>query len=81
MVVSRSTLERLFKKWLGRTPKEEIQRLRIESVKQLLLDTDYTLWEIARLTGFQTEPQLIVAFKALAGETPGRFRQSALDRS
>ena len=77
MVVSRSTLERLFKKWLGRTPKEEIQRLRIESVKQLLHDTDYTLWEIARLTGFQTEPQLIVAFKALVGQTPGRFRQLA----
>jgi LacI family transcriptional regulator len=80
MVVSRSTLERLFRKWLGRTPKEEIQRLRIESVKQLLLDTDYTLWTIARLTGFQTEPQLIVAFKALVGQTPGRFRQAVRSR-
>lgn len=77
MVVSRSTLERLFRKWLGRTPKEEIRRLRIDRVKQLLLDTDYTLWEIARLAGFQTEPQLIVAFKSLVGQTPGRFRQAA----
>jgi LacI family transcriptional regulator len=80
LVISRSTLERLFKKWLGRTPKDEIQRLRIDRAKQLLLDTDYTLWDIARLTGFKTQPQLIVAFKSLVGQTPGHFRHDGRER-
>jgi LacI family transcriptional regulator len=72
--VSPSTLERRFKSGLGRSPKEEIQRVRVERIKKLLTETDHTLPEIAELTGFKTPAQLNVAFKAITGCPPGEFR-------
>jgi LacI family transcriptional regulator len=72
--VSPSTLERRFEQWLKRSPKEEIQRVRVERIKRLLLETDHSLAEIAELTGFKTTAQLNIAFKTLAGLPPGEFR-------
>src|SRR2546430_15244217 len=44
---SRTLLEGRFKKLLGRTPHEEILRVRINRVKQLLIETDMALDQIA----------------------------------
>jgi LacI family transcriptional regulator len=72
--ISRSTLERRFIKYLGLGPKEHIQRTRFERVKTLLLETDYDLFQIARLTGFRTTAHLVSAFKSRSGTTPGQYR-------
>ncbi|VTU02592.1 xylose operon regulatory protein : Transcriptional regulator OS=Singulisphaera acidiphila (strain ATCC BAA-1392 / DSM 18658 / VKM B-2454 / MOB10) GN=Sinac_1271 PE=4 SV=1: Peripla_BP_3: HTH_18 [Gemmataceae bacterium] len=75
--LSRSTLERRFQRHLGRSPKEEILRVRIGRVKQLLAAIDYTLAAIARRTGFNSVEHLSALFAQRVGQPPGQFRRSA----
>lgn len=75
--LTRRVLEKRFRKSIGRTPHEEINRLRIARVKQLLLETDLTLSEIAQRTGYQHDEYLSVAFKKAVGCPPGRFRRQS----
>ena len=46
--LSRRVLESRFRKLIGRTPHEEIVRVQLDRVKELLSETDLTLTEIAR---------------------------------
>ncbi len=73
--VSRSALERRFRKLLRRTPQEEIRAIKINRAKQLLIETDKSLAEIAEITGFEHPEYLSVMFKRLTGEPPRDFRQ------
>ncbi|HEX3131951.1 MAG TPA: DNA-binding transcriptional regulator [Planctomycetota bacterium] len=75
LTVSRSTLERRITAALGRTPKEEIQRVRFRAIEQLLSDTDLFMAAIATRTGFATTHHLHAAFKERHGRTPGAFRR------
>ena len=72
--LSRSVLERRFRKHLGRSPQAEIRQVRLKRVKQLLVESDLTLDRIAGLTGFEHPEYLSVVFRREAGETPGRYR-------
>ena len=74
--VSRATLERRFTKHLGRTPKAEIFRVRMEHVERLISQTDYTLADIAQRTGFATPSHLSIAFKRFTGQSPASYRMS-----
>lgn len=73
--VSRSFLERGFRKYLKRSPQEEIRALQLNRVKQLLNETDFTLERIAGLSGFEHPEYMSVVFKRLTGQTPGTFRK------
>lgn len=73
--MSRSTLDRRFAKAIGRSPKSEINRVLIESVKQLLTDTDYKLTQVAKLAGFEYAEYMCTLFKEKTGVTPGEFRK------
>ncbi len=75
--LSRSTLERRFAKYLGRTPKAEILRVQLAHVKQYLSGTDYKLSEIAELCGFSHVENMFHFFKAKTGITPGQFRDKS----
>ena len=72
--MSRSSLERRMKSGVGRTPNEEITRVRIEQVKLLLQATDLDLAAIARRTGYATPQYLVQIFRKTTGQTPGEFR-------
>jgi len=72
--VSRSILERRFTQILGHSPKEEMSRVRIRKIKQLLAETDLPLAQIAIRTGFQHPEYMSVMFKTKTGETPGEYR-------
>jgi LacI family transcriptional regulator len=72
--VSRSSLERRMKAALGRTPKEELQRMQFRLVERLLLETDLTIDVIASQCGFTHSHYLHSAFKLRHGMTPGEFR-------
>ncbi len=74
LAISRTTLDRKFRQLLGRSPKMEIDRVRIERARQLLQATDYKLSAIASLVGFQTAAQFVTAFKRHTGITPGAYR-------
>ena len=74
LAISRATLERKFARFLGRGPKEEILRIRLEQVKRLLRETDRTIAEICTLTGFTNDTHLSTAFKRQFGQTCGQYR-------
>lgn len=71
---SRRLLASRFKKLLGRTPHEEILRVKLNRVKQLLTDTDLPLEEIAERAGFPHVEYLSVAFRREVGTSPSAFR-------
>lgn len=78
--ISRRVLESRFKKLLGRTPHQEIQRLRTDRVKHLLAETDMSLAEIAKRSGFEHVEYLSFAFKRETGQTPSEYRRSVQGR-
>lgn len=72
---SRSQLEKKFRRHLGRSPQAEIRRVQVAKIRQLLLETDFPLKEIAELAGFEHVEYLCVVFKRLTGESPGGYRK------
>ena len=72
--ISRRALEAKFKKFLSRSPHEEITRLQILRVKELLADTDLPLTEVASRAGFRYVEYLSAVFKQKTGMPPGRYR-------
>ncbi|MEQ9825950.1 MAG: XylR family transcriptional regulator [Puniceicoccaceae bacterium] len=79
--VSRSLLERRFRKFLGRSPQAEIRNLQIQRIKELLRETDYTLAHIAELVGFEHPEYMCVVFKKSTQLTPNRYRQRVQGKS
>lgn len=75
IAISRSALERRMRAALGRSPNEEITRVRIEWAKELLVSTDQPLTTIARRTGFQTPQYLVQVFRRQVGVAPGVSRR------
>lgn len=72
--LSRRLLEGRFKKFLGRSPHEEITRVQILRVKDLLAHTDLPLTEVADRTGFRYVEYLSAVFKQKVGVPPGKYR-------
>jgi LacI family transcriptional regulator len=72
--MSRRLFESRFKKLLGHTPHEEIIRVRMNRVKEMLTETDLSLADIAQRTGFEHVEYLSVAFKKREGMPPKRYR-------
>lgn len=72
--VSRVSLETRFKEAIGRTMHEEIQRVRLERVKQLLRATDLPIRIIAERAGFRYSEYLSNLFRRETGQTPGAYR-------
>ena len=54
--------------------REQLNRIRIEESKQLLLNTDYSLADIALAMGFVDQSYFCKVFKRIVGLTPGKFR-------
>ncbi len=80
VAVSRSWLERRFQEALGRSPAEEIRRVRLERTKQLLADTDLPVPQVAAASGFGSREYLAYAFRRATGLTPREFRQRVRGR-
>ena len=72
--VSRASLDQRMKQAIGRTAKAEIIRVQLERVKQMLVETDLTLDQIARHTGFRHPQYMAEFFKKKVGKTPGAYR-------
>jgi transcriptional regulator GlxA family with amidase domain len=62
---------------LGRSPNQEILRVRTERARALLLETDLTLSAVARQCGFGSAKYFGDAFQRQTGTTPGAFRRRA----
>ena len=72
--LSPNYLSRLFQESVGVGFREQLNRIRIEESKQLLLNTDYSLADIALAMGFVDQSYFCKVFKRIVGLTPGKFR-------
>jgi LacI family transcriptional regulator len=72
--VSKSTLDRIFRKWLGHSPEEEIHRVRINRAEELLRETQFTIKKIAALLGYSSPANFIRAFRKQTQTTPENYR-------
>jgi len=75
VALSYSTLNRRFHSHLSRSIHDEITRVRLKRVCELLTTTEMTLPQIARVTGFVHHEYLGAVFKTEMGVTPGQFRE------
>jgi AraC-like DNA-binding protein/ligand-binding sensor protein len=66
---------KLFKSTTGLTFTNYLTRVRIESVKQMLLNVHMRVSEAAYAAGFQSLSQFNRAFRRVAGESPSEFRR------
>jgi LacI family transcriptional regulator len=74
--MSRSTLDRRFASIFGHSPSDEIVRVKIERVKQLLTATSYPLQRVADLAGFEHSEHMGSLFRRKTGQTPGEYRSA-----
>lgn len=72
--MSRRALELRFRRALGRTPAEEIRRVRLEIARQLIVTTSMSVGRIALATGFSSGPYLTHAFRRQFRVTPSALR-------
>lgn len=75
LLISRRSLEMRFRKAVGRTIHEELQRVRLERAKRLLLETDLPILSVAEVAGFASPSYLGQVFRQIFGVTPARYRR------
>jgi LacI family transcriptional regulator len=75
--MSRRGLHKAFMGILGRTPGQELHRVRMERAKRLLLETDYKVEAIAEMCGFASLNSFSIAFKHAVQLSPKHFRQAS----
>jgi len=79
--MSRRGLHVAFLQHVGRTPGDEIRRVRIESARQLLVDTAEKVETVAMRCGYQSLNSFCVAFKNMTGRSPGEYRREESSRA
>lgn len=75
--LTRRSLERRFRKFVGRSISEEIRRAHVERAKKLLTSTDLAMPQVASASGFTTATRLGIVFQKEVGESPSQFRKRA----
>ncbi|MGI6107482.1 MAG: response regulator transcription factor [Lachnospiraceae bacterium] len=73
--ISQGHLSELIKKETGHTYSELLQKRRIEKAKELLANTDQTVYKIAEETGFCDYYYFAKSFRKATGQTPTEFRK------
>ncbi len=77
LAMSRSALERRIRQQLDRTVQAEIIRIKLNRVKELLVDTNLPLAAVARKAGFRHPQYMAEVFRRELGQTPGAFRTAS----
>lgn len=75
--VSQRQLERLFQKFLGRTPKRYLTELRLRRARELLLAADLSIVEVALASGFGSRSNFHATYRRFFGRSPGEERRTA----
>lgn len=75
--ISRRSFEMHFKQRVGRSPREEIQRVRLERAQHLLRQTGLSVSRIASMVGFAETAAFSKFFRKETGVAPRDFRATA----
>jgi PAS domain S-box-containing protein len=74
--LSVSALERRFKKYLAKTPKQFINEVRLENARKLLVESNTPIAQVAEQTGFSDHSYFSKQFKIFFGDLPSDFRNN-----
>jgi AraC-like DNA-binding protein len=72
---------RVFRSEVGMTPLQYLNRYRVEQAKHLLISSDKTMEQIARLVGASNQNYFSYLFRKQTGTTPRDYQASALRRA
>ncbi len=75
--ISRSYLQRMYKRYFGKSVFEELIDFRLQKAKDLLGSTEFPISQIAELCGYETYAHFAKQFKAQEGVTPSAFRNKS----
>jgi transcriptional regulator GlxA family with amidase domain len=75
--MSARQLERLFRRYLNRSPKRYYMELRLQKARNLLLQTDMSVINVALACGFASPSHFSKCYRALYRTTPYRERGAA----
>jgi transcriptional regulator GlxA family with amidase domain len=75
--MSTRQLERLFRRYLGRSPKRYYMELRLQKARNLLQQTDMSVINVALACGFASPSHFSKCYRALYKTTPYRERGAA----
>ncbi len=79
--VGRRWLEMQFNQLLGRSPHDEINRVRVDIAKRLLGQPDLSLEVIANMCGFSAVQSFNRTFQKAIGKTPAAYRRERQPRT
>ncbi len=74
--ISEVYLRQLFSRQVGTSPKQYIINLRLERSKQMLVESNRSVTEIAESCGFSTLAHFCDAFGTSTGQTPSDYRRN-----
>lgn len=66
----------LFKEKTGENFSDYINNIRIEKAKDFLSNTDYKVYKIAKMLGYENDKYFFRIFKKFTGYTPEKFREN-----
>jgi transcriptional regulator GlxA family with amidase domain len=72
--MSTRQLERLFRRYLNRSPKRYYMETRLARARNLLMQTEMSIIEVALASGFSSPSHFSKCYRALYGGTPYRER-------
>ncbi len=72
-----SYFSKLFSKETGSSVKAYILEVKINTAKNILINTSYSLAEISHALGFSSQSAFTTAFKKITNTTPGKYRTHA----
>ena len=73
--MSRSGFHQAFIERIGRPPGNELNRVRMEKAKKLLMESKMKLDDLAETCGYQSANSFWVAFRQATGMSPRQYRQ------
>ena len=74
--VSRSYLQRMYKRYFTKSIFEELIDFRLQKAKELLSSTEHPISQIAELCGYESYAHFAKQFKAREGVTPSEYRKT-----
>jgi AraC-like DNA-binding protein len=81
LYISKSHIERAFKKEYNQTPLAYCANQKIIQVASMLVTTDYSLSQIAQQLGFSDVKYMSKSFKKIKGKTPMEYKRDKLSES
>lgn len=74
-------LSHVFKKIVGYSPMQYVIHRRIGEAQNLLINTDYSITQIALMSGYNNSNYFQVVFNTMVGMPPGKYRKSWINNS